>query len=133
MTVVKICANGCIIANFKDQTRIFKAQSAFLFFSYTFINIPGAIHKIRFRKDMFLNGCKNYCCFYTLMQVSVSSRTIPPGQTPEHDLKGTKPSPRDNHCVQKPSPRDKTGSQKPHPWDIKLETFTNVSINSDTV
>ena len=44
-----------------------------------------------------------------------------------------KPSPWDNHCVQKPSSWDKTGSQKPYPWDIKLENFTNVSINSDTI
>ena len=63
------------------------------------------------------------------MQVSISSKTILPG----HDLKGAKPSPRDNHCVQNPSPRDKTGSQKPEPRDIKLENFTNVSINSDTI
>ena len=34
---------------------------------------------------------------------------------------------------QNPSPRDNTGSQKPHPRDIKLENFTNVSINSDTI
>ena len=54
-------------------------------------------------------------------------------KSPGHDLKEAKPSPRDNHCVQKSSPRDKTGSQKPHPWDIKLENFTNVSINSDTI
>ena len=56
-----------------------------------------------------------------------------PPPPPGHDLKGTKPSPRDNHCVQKPSPGDKTGSQKPHPRGIKLENFTNVSINSDTI
>ena len=67
------------------------------------------------------------------MQVSISSKTIPPGFPTGHDLKGAKPSHRDNHCVQKPSPRDKTGSQKLHPWDIKLENFTNVSINSDTI
>ena len=47
--------------------------------------------------------------------------------------RGQKPSPRDNHCVQNPSPRDKTGSQKPHPQHIKLENFTNISINSDTI
>ena len=29
-------------------------------------------------------------------------------------------------------PRDKTGSQKIYPQGIKLENFTNVSINSDT-
>ena len=63
------------------------------------------------------------------MQVSISSKTIPQG----HDLKRAKTlPPRDNHCVQKLSPRDRTGSEKPHPWDIKLENFTNISINSDT-
>ena len=57
-----------------------------------------------------------------------------PRQIPGTRLEGSKnPPPRDNHCVQKPSPRDKTGSQKPHPWDIKLENFTNVSINSHTI
>ena len=64
-----------------------------------------------------------------VMQVLISSKTIPPG----HDSKGQKPCPRDNHCVQNPSPRDKTGSQKPHPLDIKLENFTNVSINRLTL
>ena len=44
-----------------------------------------------------------------------------------------KPFRRDNHCVQEPSPRDRTGSQKPHPRDIKLENFTNISMNSDTI
>ena len=59
----------------------------------------------------------------TIMQVSISSITIPPGQTPGTRLEGSKnPPPRDNHSVQKPSPRDK-----------KLENFTNVSINSDTI
>ena len=48
---------------------------------------------------------------------SISSKTIP----------------LDNHSAQKPFSRDTTGSQKPHPRDIKLENFTNVSINSDTI
>ena len=61
------------------------------------------------------------------MQLSISSKTIPPGS------KGAKTLPtRDNHSVQKPSPRDKTESQKPHPWDLKLKNFTKVFINSDT-
>ena len=47
--------------------------------------------------------------------------------------RGQKPSPRDNHCVQNPFPRDKTGGQKPHLRDIKLENFTNTSINLDTI
>ena len=67
------------------------------------------------------------------MQVSVSSITIPWDKPLGHDLKGTKTLPRDNHCVQKPSPWDRTGSQKPHPRDIKLENFTNISINSDII
>ena len=66
-------------------------------------------------------------CF---MQVSISSITIPPGQ----DFKRAKTLPPwDNHCVQKRSPRHRTGSQKPHPRDIKLENFTNISMNSDTI
>ena len=61
------------------------------------------------------------------MQVSISSKTIPPGTNPRDTTRREqKPSPRDNNCVQKPFPRDKTGSQKPHPRDIKLE-------NSDTI
>ena len=67
---------------------------------------------------------------YIIMQVSISSKTIPPGTR----LKGSKnPPPWDNHCVQKPSPRNRTGSQNPHLWDIELENFTNISINSDTI
>ena len=52
----------------------------------------------------------------------------PPRQAPETRLEEG-----ENHCVRKPFPRDKTGSQMPHPRDIKLENFTNVSINSDTI
>ena len=56
-----------------------------------------------------------------VMQVLISSKTIPAlDKSLGHDLKGANP-PRDNHCVQKSSPRDRTGSEKPHPWDIKLE------------
>ena len=70
----------------------------------------------------------------TLCRSQFHPKPSPLGQIPGHDLKEAKPSPpRDNHCVQKRSPRDKTGSQKPHPWDIKLENFSNVSINSDTI
>ena len=67
------------------------------------------------------------------MQLSISSKTIPPGTNPrETTRRGQKPSSRDNHFVQTP-PRDKTGSQKPHLPDIKLENFTNVSMKSDTI
>ena len=52
-----------------------------------------------------------------IMQVSISSKTILPGQTPRTRLGGSKKPPLGNHCVQKPSPQDKTGNQKPHPWD----------------
>ena len=57
------------------------------------------------------------------MQVSISSKTIPPhwDKPPGHDLKGAKPSPQDNQCVQKPSPQDKTGSWKSYPMDIMSE------------
>ena len=69
-------------------------------------------------------------CF---MQVSISSKTFLPGQTPGTRLEVSKnPPPRDNHCVQKPSPRDKTGSQKPHPRDIKLEISQMVMDEIDT-
>ena len=67
------------------------------------------------------------------MQVSISSKTIPAGQTPLTRLEGSKNPTWDNHCVQKPSLRHKTRSQKPHPWDIKLENFTNISMNSDAI
>ena len=73
------------------------------------------------------------------MQVSISSITTPPPPG-GHDLKGAKPFPRENHCVQKPSPWDRKGSQKPRdtkgsqkPRDTKLENFTNISMNSDTI
>ena len=68
-----------------------------------------------------------------IMQVSISSITIPRDKPPGYDLNGAKTFPRDNYCVQRPSPRDRKGSQKPHPWDIKLENFTNISMNSDTI
>ena len=57
----------------------------------------------------------------------------PRDKPPGHDLKGAKTLPRNNHCVQNPSPRERAGSQKPHPRDIKLENFTNMSINSDII
>ena len=67
---------------------------------------------------------KNTQIYSVLMQVSISSKTISPCDKPQrHDFKGTKPSPRDNHCVQKHSPQAKTRSQKPHPRDIKLKKF----------
>ena len=59
-----------------------------------------------------------------IMQVSISSKTIPQG----HELEGEKPLSRDNHCVQKPSLQDRIGSQKPHPRDIKLKNLKNISI-----
>ena len=67
-----------------------------------------------------------------IMQASISSKAIPPlGKPPGHDLK--RANPRDNQCVQKLSPRDRTGSQKPNPLVIKLENFSDISINSDTI
>ena len=57
------------------------------------------------------------------------SQNHPPRETTR---KGQNPSLGTILCT-KPSPRDKTGSQKPHPLDIRLENFTNVSINSDTI
>ena len=73
-------------------------------------------------------GYQKMLIFPRVMRLSISSPTIPP------DSKGAKAlPPGDNHCVQKPSLRDKTGIQKPHPRNIKLENFTNVSMNSDTI
>ena len=65
-----------------------------------------------------------------VMQVSISSKTIPPGTNPRDTTsREQKLSPRDNNCVQKPSPRDRTETQKPHPRDLNSENFTNISIN----
>ena len=64
-----------------------------------------------------------------IMQVSISSKTIPPG----HDLKGTKTIPPRQSLCTKTLPRDRTGSQKPNLQDIKLQNFTNISINSDNI
>ena len=69
----------------------------------------------------------------TVMQVSISSKTIPPKTNPQETTRREqKPSPED-HCVQKPSPHDRTGNQKPHPRDLELVNFTNISINSFTI
>ena len=87
-----------------------------------FSEIFGNMRLVSLRMTSHLTGHN----FQRLMQVSISSKTIPPGTSSGTRLEGSKsPPPRDNHCVQKPSPRDKTGCQKPHPWDIKLENFTN--------
>ena len=50
----KNCTNGRTIANFKDLTGIFKAQSSFLFFVCDFINIviSKCVSQIRFRKHV---------------------------------------------------------------------------------
>ena len=45
------------------------------------------------------------------MQVSISSKTIPLG----HDLKGAKPCPQDNHCVQNPPLGTVQGVKSPTP------------------
>ena len=63
------------------------------------------------------------------MQVSILSKTIPPG----HNLKGAKTLPPGQSLCTKPSRQDRTGSQKPQPRDIKLENSTNRSINTDTI
>ena len=51
------------------------------------------------------------------MQVSISSKTIPPRDTTRI---GQKPFPRDSQCVQNTSPREKTGSQKAPPPGEKV-------------
>ena len=50
-----------------------------------------------------------------IMQLSVSSKTIPPR---DMTRRGQKPSPGTIMVY-----KNKTGSQKPYPWDINLEIF----------
>ena len=58
----------------------------------------------------------------------------PKSSPPGHDLKGAKPiPPGQSFCTKTLPSGQKTGSQKPHPRDIKLENFTNISMNSDTI
>ena len=66
---------------------------------------------------------------FGIMQVSISSITIPPG----HDLKGAKTLPPGIITVYKTLPSGQNRESKPHPRDIKLENFTNISMNSDTI
>ena len=103
-------------------------------FQYIFYNINSVRSEVRWTYQ----ACRFYPklrIFALFMQVSINFiQNHPPGTNPrDTTLKKQKPSTRDNHCVQNPSPQDKTGNQKPHPWDIKLENFTNVSINSDNI
>ena len=75
---------------------------------------------------MEMRGYPESQCLF--MQVSISYKTIPPGQTPRTRLERDKtPSPRDNHYVQKPL-GTKQEIKSPHPWDIKPKNFTNVCI-----
>ena len=51
-----------------------------------------------------------------LMQVSISSITIPPwDKPPGHDLKGAKTLPPGQSLCTKPSPRDRKGVENPTP------------------
>ena len=72
---------------------------------------------------------------HKFMQVLISSKTTPlPPQILGRRLeRGKNPPPGTVIVYKTPPPRDKTGSQKPHPRDIKLENFTNISMNSDTI
>ena len=70
-----------------------------------------------------------HACWNLRRPVSISSKTTHPRDTTR---RGQQPSQRDNHCAQNPSPRQNRESKAP-PRDIKLENFTNISINSDTV
>ena len=77
------------------------------------------------------NCSTRYVC---LASWALCSYQFHPKPSPRDTTRRSKnPPPQDNHCVQKPFPRHRTGSQKPHPRDIKVENFTNVSINSDTI
>ena len=53
----------------------------------------------------------------------------PPGTR----LEESKNSPPGTIIVYKNPSLETTESQKPNPQDIKLENFTNISINSDTI
>ena len=69
------------------------------------------------------------------MQVSISSKTIPAWDKPPggHDLKGAKILlPGQSLCTKTLLLRQNRES-KPHPRDTKLENFTNISLNSDTI
>ena len=68
------------------------------------------------------------------MQVSISSKTMPPGQTLRKRLEGSKTPPPETITVYKNPPLGtEQGVKNPHPRDLKLENFTNISINSDTI
>ena len=67
---------------------------------------------------------RNESCRATKIALLCRYQFHPKSSPPGHDLKGAKPSPRDNHSVQKSSPRDNTGSQKPQPREITSENFT---------
>ena len=58
------------------------------------------------------------------MQVSISSKTIPPG----HDLNGAKTLPPGQSLCTKALPSGQNRESK----GLKLENFTNISLNSDT-
>ena len=60
------------------------------------------------------------------MQVSTSSKTIPP---PGHDLKGEKIVPPGQSLCTKALPSGQNKESKATPRYINLENFTNVSIN----
>ena len=63
------------------------------------------------------------------MQVSISSITIPPGQTPGTQLEGSKYPPPGTITVYKSPPfGTERGVERPHPRDIKLENFTNTQF-----
>ena len=53
---------------------------------------------------------------------------------PGHNLKGAKTLPPGTIIVYKNPPvGTEQGVKSPTPWDIKLENFTNISMNSDTI
>ena len=58
----------------------------------------------------------------------------PPRDRPSgHDLKEAKTLPPGQSLCPKTLPSGQKRESKPHPRDIKLQNFTNVSVNSDTI
>ena len=66
---------------------------------------------------------------FAFMQLSISSKTIPPG----HDSKGAKTLPPGQPLCTKTLPSGQNMESKAPPPGHKVKNFTNVSINSDTI
>ena len=67
------------------------------------------------------------------MQLSISPKTISPGQTPGARLDVGKNPPHGIIIVYENPPLGTKQGVKAPPQDMKLENLTNVSVNSDTI